>query len=298
MSITSSTWWSITQELAAMLCWAAARASACFKPPCCFRSHPPSKPSNVGGLFSIRFSRKGAQWCQALARLDCLGYRAAPDVVSFNCGISACGQVGFKSSPSKQIIAIWIFGIIYGWSPTWCSNITKVTTRTWIITGIQLEEFIVNNYSLSRRSNPVTSSRKNLDEFHLISLMGHWWPTTKDRPAAGSIPWIFFNNLEAWVIEAEGTDIAIFLETASPFWICLIHAEAKKNILSQQPKDLNPAWHAGSHQDLHQSPGSQDEISSTAAISLLVWGFRIALLVYCAWSPTIIYHQPNRATID
>lgn len=162
----TSTWWSITQELAAMLCWAAARASACFKPPCCFRSHPshPSHPM-LGGLVSIRFPRKGAQWCQALARLDCLGYRAAPDVVSFNCGISACGQVGFKSSPSKQIIAIWIFGIIYGWSPTWCSNITQVTTRTWIITGIQLEEFIVNNYSLSRRSNPVTSSRKNLDEF-------------------------------------------------------------------------------------------------------------------------------------
>ena len=42
--ITSSTWWSITQELAAMLCWAAARASACFKLPCCFRSHP-SHPS-------------------------------------------------------------------------------------------------------------------------------------------------------------------------------------------------------------------------------------------------------------
>ena len=61
----------------------------------------PSKPSKLGGLVSIRFSRKGAQWCQALGRLDCLGYRAAPDVVSFNCGISACGQVGFKSSPSK-----------------------------------------------------------------------------------------------------------------------------------------------------------------------------------------------------
>ncbi|CAL1156859.1 unnamed protein product, partial [Cladocopium goreaui] len=52
------------------------------------------EPNRISCNALLSCCEKGAQWCQALGRLDCFGYRAAPDVVSFNCGISACGQAG------------------------------------------------------------------------------------------------------------------------------------------------------------------------------------------------------------
>ena len=51
--------------------------------------------------FPHGFNRKGAQWCQALGSLD--ASYSAVDVVSFNCGISACGQDRMGETPHVSV---------------------------------------------------------------------------------------------------------------------------------------------------------------------------------------------------
>ena len=177
--------------------------------------------------------------------------------------------------------------------------------------------FILNNYSVSRSSEHKLSRCSNPTRFvlcrgfdgSLTTFWGTqpkktdkfpWWPTRQDRPAVGSIPWIFF-NLEAWVINwgwRNHRTPPVFWKLLVLFEPVLINAEADRTSLSQlSPKIWIQLGMLGPHQDLHRSPYRQprwDQLYGCHQSLGVCQLDRIALLVYCAWSPTIIHHQPNK----